>query len=505
MPRICSPLRLTRKGRYSSSFSASAELLRAMAAGEVRPAGEDGSVAKMAHTGFTLAGRASTQGEPGAAANAAVDGHDASPTPARSAEAEKLLEYLPFLVNLSGEQIRGILVGRYEKRLADALRHAGSGFPVLGLLSSVGSFIDGHLFIAPYLGIHGYFGRERQKTRALRRALRPGAEERVTVGVFVDEMDEIHGVATMYRNLQRLADTPRDDRLQLVQCGLGEDGGTVRLRPVATVPMPLYEGRLLGVPSLLDVLDHVAEAGYDALHVATPGPLGLAALIAGSTLGIPIVGAYHTEFGAYAEVLSGDAMVAEIVEVLVREFYQRCAVVAVSSESTVRALTARGYQIDRFEVLKNGVDTRLFDPVYREEARHRALGGGRTLLLYAGRVSREKGLERLAEDYLALRARRDDVQLVIAGDGPFRRELAAKLGETATFTGFLRGEELARTFAACDLFVFPSTTDTLGRAVAEAQASGLPAVVFGLGGPRECIRPGVSGFVVVAGAPTISR
>jgi hypothetical protein len=110
------------------------------------------------------------------------------------------------------------------------------------------------------------------------------------------------------------------------------------------------------------------------------------------------------------------------------------------------------------------------------------------------------GLDRLAAGYLSLRSRRqDDVHLVVAGDGPYRGELEALLGERATSTGFMRGEELARLYASCDVFVFPSTTDTLGRAVAEAQASGLPAVVCGIGGPRECIQPGVSGFVVGPG------
>lgn len=301
--------------------------------------------------------------------------------PARSPETEKLLAYLLFLVNMSGGQIRGVLAGRDERRITDALRHAGSDFPALGLLSPIGSFIDGHLFIAPYLGGHGHLGRERQKTRLLRRSLFPGKAERLAVGVFVDEMDEIHGVGTMDRNLQRLADKPRDNRLQLIQCGPGDGGGAIRLRPLATVPMPLYAGHTLGIPSLLDVLDHVAEAGYDALPVATPRPLGPAALIDGSTLGIPIVGAYHTEFGAHAAVLSGDTMVAEIVEVLIGGFSRRCAVVAVSSASTALALEARGYQIGRFEVLKNGVDTRLFNPAHRDEARHLALSFDRPILV----------------------------------------------------------------------------------------------------------------------------
>ena len=115
------------------------------------------------------------------------------------------------------------------------------------------------------------------------------------------------------------------------------------------------------------------------------------------------------------------------------------------------------------------------------------------LVLACGRV--DLHIDRLAAGYLAVRGHRDDVHLVVAGDGPYRGELEALLGASATFTGFLQGEDLARVYASCDVFVFPSTTDTLGRAVAEAQASGLPAVVCKTGGPRECIRPGVSGFV----------
>jgi glycosyltransferase involved in cell wall biosynthesis len=337
----------------------------------------------------------------------------------------------------------------------------------------------------------------------------PDSREEPKVGVFVDGMEAVHGVATMYRNVQALTQREGAGTLRVVRCGDDAAGtatpsakdGARSLRAVASLPVPLYDGLTLGVPSLLDVLEHVAGEGYDVLHVATPGPLGLAALVSGLVLGIPVVGAYHTEFGAYAGALSGDAFVAEIVEVAVREFYERCSVVAVPSQATALALRNRGYRIRRFEVLKNGVDAELFDPEKRDPALRDALGGGRTLLLYAGRVSREKGLEGLAEGYLDLRRRRglDDVRLVIAGDGPYREELEDLLGGSATFTGFLGTEELARVYASCDVFAFPSTTDTLGRAVAEAQASGLPAIVCGTGGPRECIRPGVSGFVTAPG------
>ncbi|MFM9108837.1 MAG: glycosyltransferase [Chloroflexota bacterium] len=249
------------------------------------------------------------------------------------------------------------------------------------------------------------------------------------------------------------------------------------------------------MPSLLDTLDLIAERRFDLIHVAAPGPLGITAAIAGMARGLPVVGAYHTELGDYARQLSGDALVGDIVETLVRWFYERCAAVTVPSRATAAALRSRGYQIGRLEVVRHGVDCARFRPDLRDLALREALGGGRSLILYAGRVSREKGLDRLTEQYRAMRERRQDAHLVVVGDGPYRTEMAAALGDAATFTGFLHGEEFARTMASADVFAFPSQTDTLGLVVLEAQASGVPAVVFARGGPSEGIVPGASGLV----------
>lgn len=486
------------------------ELLAALAAGEIRAAGKDGSAPNIVHTGFKIAAEALKErnGEATGVMRGLALHLPFLPAFGRATgpSEEKLLRYVPLLARRGEKEIRTALVRRYEERLSGALRGLGSGFPAVDFLSSVGDLIDGHLFIAPYVGVHGYFGREKKKAKTLRRELFPGREEDLKAGIFVDGLDGLggdhavtHEVAAMYRNLRSRAEKTRPGRLRLVGCGPGGDGEAAYLRPVASLPIPLHDELAVGVPSLLDVLEHVVEEDYDVLHVTTPGPLGLAALVSGVALGLPVVGAYHTEFGAYAKALSGDTFVAEIVDVAVRQFYERCSAVAVPSQTTALALRNRGYGIRHFEVLKNGVDTDLFSPERRSPGLHDSLGGGRTLLLYAGRVGREKNLESFAAGYRRLRRRRPDAHLVVAGDGPYRSELEAELGETATFTGLLRGEALARVFASCDIFVFPSLTNTPGRAVAEAQASGLPTVVYGTGGPRECILPGISGFVAAAG------
>jgi glycosyltransferase involved in cell wall biosynthesis len=462
-------------------FTSVADLLEAMRAGEMAPCGQSGAVNVMAHTAFAIA------------AKAAGEHPDSIAVPEPFAS---LREVLPYVPAFSAEQIRRLAAARYEARLAQTFPSGEGGFKPVQTIASIGRLVEGHLVVAPYVAIHGYFGRERRKARGLSQELEP-QEGPLRIGVVVDDLDEIHGVATMYRNLERVAAGKSVAHLSLVRCAdEGEcDPRSPALRAVAALPLPLYPGRSLGVPSLLDILDHFAAADYDVVHLATPGPLGLAALFAATTLGIPVIGAYHTEYAAYARVLSGDHMLGDLVEVLSREFYRRCSVIAAPSRASARALRERGFG-DEIAVLPNGVDSALLSPERRSGEVHGRLGQGRTLLLYAGRVSREKGLDWLASGYRALRERRDDVQLVIVGDGPYRPELETALGERATFTGFLTGEELAQTVASCDLFLFPSTTDTLGRAVIEAQASGLPAVVRDAGGASECLIPGNSGFVI---------
>ncbi len=106
-------------------------------------------------------------------------------------------------------------------------------------------------------------------------------------------------------------------------------------------------------------------------------------------------------------------------------------------------------------------------------------------MLYAGRLTREKGADLLAEAFLAARERDPRLHLVLAGGGPEETLLRERLGEHATFLGWLEGDELADAYASADVFLFASRTDTFGQVLLEAQASGLPVVAVGEGGPCE--------------------
>src|SRR4029079_7441236 len=118
-------------------------------------------------------------------------------------------------------------------------------------------------------------------------------------------------------------------------------------------------------------------------------------------------------------------------------------------------------------------------------------------LLYCGRVSVEKSLPMLATAFRKLCGVRKDVALVVVGDGPYAAKMKAELADLpAYFLDFRDDRQLAPLYAGSDLFVFPSKTDTLGQAVMEAQACGLPAIVSNEGGPKETVADGVTGLVV---------
>ena len=116
-------------------------------------------------------------------------------------------------------------------------------------------------------------------------------------------------------------------------------------------------------------------------------------------------------------------------------------------------------------------------------------------MLYAGRLTREKGVGLLADAFLDAHERDPRLHLVVAGGGPEEAELRARLGEHLTVLGWLEGEALATAYASADLFLFCSQTDTFGQVVLEAQASGLPVVAVAAGGPAELVADGRSGLL----------
>ena len=223
-------------------------------------------------------------------------------------------------------------------------------------------------------------------------------------------------------------------------------------------------------------------------------------MLAAKMLRVPMVATYHTDFPAYVENLTRDARMSRATEKYMRWFYGRAANVFSRSGAYRFNLRELGVGDDKLRTITPGINTQKFNPARRDDRVWAELKVDRPhKLLYVGRISVEKNLPMLAEAFKLLCRTRGDVALIVAGEGPYEPKMKAELaGLPATFTGPLGDAQLGKLYAAADLFVFPSRTDTLGQVVMEAQASGLPTLVAPEGGPREIIEPDVSGLVLNA-------
>ncbi len=264
--------------------------------------------------------------------------------------------------------------------------------------------------------------------------------------------------------------------------------------------MPFYPGLKIGVPSLPGVVQALADGCFDAVHVCSPGPAGIAAALVARALGLPLLGSYHTELAAYAGLRSGQARLVEAMNGAVALFYSACEIVLSPSAASDEALAGIGIPPERVMRWDRGVDTGRFDPALRR----RREDDGAVRVLYSGRITREKGVELLAEAFLAARARDPRLHLMVAGGGPEQERLASLLGADASFLGWLSGGELAQAYADADVFLFPSSTDTFGQVILEAQASGLPVLAVAEGGPLSLVEDGVTGLLREASAPALS-
>ena len=278
----------------------------------------------------------------------------------------------------------------------------------------------------------------------------------------------------------------------------------VNFPPIREVPVPDYHSKLLSIPPFLEVLRFVEDEGFGMMYISTPGPVGFVALGISRILGIPAAGIYHTDYPRHVNHIAQDGKMGEWAGTAAAWFYSNVDVVLVPSRYYMDDLENMGIPRDRMKLFPRGTDCILFSPEWKSDEFILKFGGNpeSMRLLYAGRISREKDLDVLAKAFVIARITMPDLELYLAGDGPFRADLVNQLsGRGCYFCGVLHEEDLSRAYASCDIFVFPSSTDTYGNSVLEAQASGLPAVVSDRGGPQEIIEPGKTGLVFTSHDP----
>jgi glycosyltransferase involved in cell wall biosynthesis len=274
-----------------------------------------------------------------------------------------------------------------------------------------------------------------------------------------------------------------------------------RLAAAAEVDIPFYAGLKVGVPSLPAVVEALAEGRYDLVHLCSPGPAGIAAGVIARALELPLLGSYHTELVRYTGLRAGDTQLEAFVRAALAAFYGQCAHVLSPSPASDLALQELGIEPRRIGRWDRGVDCERFSP----ERHENGPSPGRIDVLYAGRLTREKGVDLLADAFEAAHASDPRLHLVLAGGGPEEDALRARLDEHATFLGWLEGDDLAAAYASADIFLFASRTDTFGQVLLEAMASGVPVIAVDEGGPRSIVRHGRTGLLCAPVAEDLAR
>jgi phosphatidylinositol alpha 1,6-mannosyltransferase len=272
-----------------------------------------------------------------------------------------------------------------------------------------------------------------------------------------------------------------------------------RVREVPFFRFPLYRDYRISYPPR-GLGREMDEYRPDLVHVVSPTPMAVWAQRWARRRGVPVVASFHTHFVSYFRYY-GAPRLEGFGWRLLRRFYARCERVYPPTRRIIRELEQQG--IGNLELWSRGIDLQRFGPHFRDAALRSQVGADEAspLLLMVSRLVKEKDLLDLVPMDRILRERGNRFRLVLVGDGPLRDELKAALPE-AYFAGHQVGEPLSRWYASADVFVFPSTTETFGNVVAEAQASGVPPVVVDRGGPPELVEPGVTGWIARANDPT---
>lgn len=322
----------------------------------------------------------------------------------------------------------------------------------------------------------------------------------MTIVIFADTNLSPNGVRTFCRTFRHWAQKNGSVRVVEVMPGTS-DGVTVSgntkvisIKPWARIPNPVYPEQLLGyyrrakVAGIIEAID-----GPKIIHIATAGMLSECAAKVARSMNLPIVGCYHFDtrkqcIEPYLRV--GGWISKTIARFLDNRAYRTCLAMCAPSETAAKA--AKSFYNGQVQVIPNPMDLDRFRPAaHREGAfRERYGGNGKILAVVVGRVAREKNLDLFGEYLLS----DDRINTVFVGDGPYADHLRSRWN--ATVTGFLHGDELADAYQQADVFVQLSVAETFGLTLAEAMASGLPAIVLRSGGFVAKIPPG-NGVVVV--------
>jgi glycosyltransferase involved in cell wall biosynthesis len=280
--------------------------------------------------------------------------------------------------------------------------------------------------------------------------------------------DQINGVVTTFRNIETRAFLDGYSILYLDP------------RQFLYINSPGYPEVKLSLPWKIG--KKIEAMAPDYIHIATEGPIGLCARLYLDKRGFSYNTSYHTKFPEFLNTIYG--IPTEWTYTYMRWFHKHSGRVLTTTQTMVDDLRAHGFRGD-IKSWTRGVDRANLKPtkIYS----HSSYLHLKPIVLYVGRVSKEKGLDDLCK-------LQDDFSIEIVGNGPYKDELSKKYTKVK-FLGYQTGSELANSYSRADVFCFPSQTDTFGIVIIESLSLGTPVAAYPVQGPIDILEQGVTGHM----------
>jgi 1,2-diacylglycerol 3-alpha-glucosyltransferase len=258
-----------------------------------------------------------------------------------------------------------------------------------------------------------------------------------------------------------------------------------------------YPGYRITIPVPGKYFQELKKAGVNVIHSHSPYQLGILSRHYARKLKVPFVFTMHTILGKYMHYvpLIPDRLLDFISSRYVKGFCNRCDCVVVPTEKVRQQMSSIGITA-RTEVVPTGIDLSLFEAADPSGVRQKhGVPEGAKLLLFVGRLAKEKNLEFLFRAFELIASKYDNVYLLLAARGPMENELKKMAPKNVVFAGEVKYPRVLDYYATSDVFVFSSLSETQGLVLTEAMASGLPQVAVDAEGVSDVVRDGVTGFL----------
>ncbi|WP_420317657.1 glycosyltransferase family 4 protein [Ekhidna sp.] len=321
--------------------------------------------------------------------------------------------------------------------------------------------------------------------------------KKIKIAFFIDTLKEgLDGVSnTSHQIIERLGEHAIEP---LFITGLPPENPKFPYRVYQTryIPLPYWKDLRLAIPSRKRIFKVLDEFKPDLIHWSTPSLLGKIAVSYSIKRSIPNIAIYHTHIVSHADYfrwLPFKSFLTKRANKILRKFYNKTSSVLAPTSEMKNYLISIGLPEDKIKIWGRGVNCRLFNPTKRNESYFNDLNRNKKLL-FVSRLVNYKETDTLIKLSHVLP---NNLDLFVIGEGPEKKKMIEESNPANTrFLGWLQGEELAEAIASCDLFVFPSISETFGNVVLEAMASGLPVIAAEGGGPKSIVQVGKTGYLV---------